>query len=66
MTAATKAENQQGVRIEVHKAVERLTVVEASLSQGLMEIEIGCQGHDPWFTTGVAKRTILDRRRYEA
>jgi phenylacetate-coenzyme A ligase PaaK-like adenylate-forming protein len=62
LTVVTKTENIKRVVSDVQKAVKGLAPVADALSQGQLKIDIGCRSDDPWFTTGVAKRTILDRR----
>ena len=62
LTVVTTAENTGPVVREVREAVGRLASVRTALSQGVLKIEVNCQNHDEWFTTGVAKRVIIDRR----
>jgi phenylacetate-CoA ligase len=63
LVVVTTAENTARVLNNVKEAVERLGSVRTALSQGLLEIEVDCQDHDEWFTSGVAKRMIIDHRR---
>lgn len=62
LVVVTTAENSARVMSDVNEAVGRLSSVQSALARGLFEINIDCRDHDEWFTTGVAKRTILDRR----
>lgn len=63
LAVVTMAENTEPVVREVREAVGRLASVKTALSQERLEIEINCQNQNGWFTTGVAKRAIIDRRR---
>jgi phenylacetate-CoA ligase len=63
LVVVTTAENTGRVLNDVKEAVEQLGSVRTALSQGLLEIEVDCRDHDEWFTTGVAKRVIIDHRR---
>jgi phenylacetate-coenzyme A ligase PaaK-like adenylate-forming protein len=65
LTVVTKAENNRRIVSHVQEAVGRLAPVLAALGQGILDVEIGCQSHDEWVTTGTTKRTILDRRGFK-
>jgi phenylacetate-CoA ligase len=63
LVLVTTAENTARVVNDVKEAIGRLDSVRTALSQGPLEIEVDCQDHDEWLSTGVAKRKIIDLRR---
>jgi hypothetical protein len=62
VTLVTGSEDNGRVVRKVLEAIKGIRSLAQAVSQGPLEIKIICREDDPWFTTGVKKRVILDRR----